>query len=143
MLLQAINPCNDWRRKVAKINQRGRLFDIKIYIKNKSSAGSVLDNTITYIYDANGNLIRTQDTDTNVDTYEYYTNLIYAPPLVTGPLTAESTKKKTLVKTHTLTSNGSLVGSAGYTYTFDDKDRISTETAVLSDGSITTKTYTY
>jgi YD repeat-containing protein len=105
--------------------------------------GAVLSNTTTYTYDAGGNLLKTQDTDGESHSFEYYANLRYAMPVVPGPITSASAQKKNLAKKHTASSNGFSIGSAEYTYTFDSKDRMSTEKAVLSDGSVVVKTYTY
>ena len=114
---------------------------IKLYEYDYSKiTGSDLWNVTNYTYDANGNLLKAEDTDTNIDTYEYYPDLVYISPLIEP---YSHPKKHNLVKKHTLTSNGYIVGSATYTYTFDSNNRISTEKAVTSDGSIILKTYTY
>jgi hypothetical protein len=106
-------------------------------------SGAVLSNTISYSYNNEGDLMISTGTDKNTDTYEYYADLSYAPPITFGAINSNTTKKFHLVKKHVLTSNGSLVGSADFTYTFDSNNRISTENAVASDGSIVLKTYTY
>lgn len=104
-------------------------------------AGSVLSNTITYTYDAGGNQLKAEDTDTNVETFEYYTDKVYFYPLI-GPALIPSVKRN-LLKSHTITSNGSHVGSGSYTYTFDSSDRISTWTETVDDGTVVIKTFTY
>jgi hypothetical protein len=119
-----------------------QLIKLKEYDYSKTT-GSSLYNTTTYTYDANGNLIKTLDTDGEMHTYEYYTDLSYSLPLITGPLNTSATKKMNLVKKLTVSHSGVVDDSAQYTYTFDDKNRISTEKAEISDGSIVTKTYTY
>lgn len=114
---------------------------IKLYEYDYSTiTGSDLWNITTYTYDADGNLVKSEDTDTNIDTYEYYPDMVYVLPVITP---YAQPKKLNLVKKRTLTSNGFLVGSATFTYTFDSKNRISTEKAVISDGSVILKTYTY
>ena len=123
-------------------NANNQLIKLKEYDYSKTS-GSSLYNTTTYTYDASGNLIKTLDTDGEMHTYEYYPDLSYTLPLITGPLNTSATKKMNLVKKLTVSHSGVVEGSAQYTYTFDDKNRISTEKAEISDGSITTKTYTY
>lgn len=123
-------------------NANQQLIRMREYDYSKAT-GSVLYNTTTYTYGTDGNLIKSQDTDGEVNTFEYYPNLVYLPPLVIGPITNASTKKVNLLKTHTVTTNGSFQGSATTTYTFDNKDRISIEKTVLTDGSIVEKTYTY
>jgi hypothetical protein len=100
----------------------------------------ILSNTTTYTYDGNGNVMKTMDTDNNVETFDYYPDLVYTMP-ITSPVIPS--RKTNLVKTHTVTSNGYLVASVTSTYTFDDKNRISTITDTASDGSVGTKTFTY
>ncbi len=118
------------------------LVTLKRYDYSKAT-GAVLFNTTTYNYDSNGNLIRSEDTDGETHTYEYYSNLTYLPPLTAGPINILSGRKFNLVKTHSVSSNGTFLGSATMTYTFDAKDRISTEKATLADGTVVLKTYTY
>jgi len=103
--------------------------------------GSDLYNTITYTYDGNGNQLKAEGTDTNVETYEYYADQVYIHPLI-GPALIPSVKHN-LIKTHTITSNGYPVGTLTFTYTFDSSNRISTEKGVADDGSVIIKTYTY
>jgi len=103
--------------------------------------GSDLFNTITYTYDGNGNQLKAEGTDTNVETYEYYADQVYIHPLI-GPSLIPVVKHN-LIKTQTITSNGSHVGTLTYTYTFDSNNRMSTEKAVADNGSVIIKTYTY
>lgn len=123
-------------------NTSNQLVTMKEYTYSKLK-GAELDNITTNIYNGNGDLIESSDLNTNIDTYEYYLDLSYPMPIVSGPVNAISVKKNHLVKKHTLTSNNYLVGSVDYTYTFDSKNRISTEKATASDGSVIIKTYTY
>lgn len=103
--------------------------------------GPHLTNTINYTYDAAGNMIKSTDTDHNVDTYEYYSDLVYVLPQIMPFFNSQ--KKANLIKTHTLTSNGYLVASTATTYTFDNNNRISTIKEIADDGTISTKTFTY
>lgn len=103
--------------------------------------GPQLTNTTNYTYDAAGNMIKSTDTDHNADTYEYHSDLVYVMPQIMPFF--NSPKKINLVKAHTLTSNGHLVGSATSTYTFDSNNRISTIKETANDGSVGTKTFTY
>ncbi len=105
--------------------------------------GSKLINTTTNTYDGNGDLIESLDLNSNVNTLEYYLDLSYAMPFAPGPVNANSSKKNHLLKRHSLSSNNYLIDTATFTYTFDTKNRISTEKAIVSDGSIVIKTYTY
>jgi len=119
-----------------------RLVRMKEYEYTKAS-GAVLSNTITYSYDAAGDMVKASGTDTNVEIYEYYTDSKYLLPMVPGPITPKSLNKVHLPKRITLRSNGAVFGTADVTYTFDGKDRVTTQKAVADDGSIAVKTYTY
>ncbi len=103
--------------------------------------GSSLWNTTSYTYDGAGNLVKSEDTDDYVYTYEYYTDkLVLLPELM--PF-AGSNQKANLLKKFTLTESGTVTGSATHTYTFDSKDRVSTVKQDYSDGDVVIKTYTY
>lgn len=102
--------------------------------------GPELWNIINYTYDAGGNLVSTLDTYNYAETYEYYPDLVYAMPAITP---FANLRKQRLLKKYTLSINGSPVGSASYTYTFDNKNRLSTQRAEDTDGNIVTKTFTY
>ena len=95
----------------------------------------------TYTYDGAGNLVKTEDIDDFVYTYEYYTDKLYLMPQLL-PYTVPN-QKVNLLKKVTLTESGTVQGSATSTYTFDSKDRISTERIDYSDGDVVIKTYTY
>lgn len=105
--------------------------------------GAVLSNTTTYSYDANGNLVTTADSDGQVYTYEYYPDQVAVMPVITGNLNPNTTKKSNLVKKVSLTSYGNVEGSAVFTYTFDSQNRIISEKAVDTNGSVVVKTFTY
>lgn len=106
----------------------------------KEYDNSVLDNVTSYTYDGDGNVVKTTDTNHQVETFEYYPDLVFAMPIL-NPL--QATKALPLVKANKVTSNGSLVGSSVITYTFDSNNRISTITQTLDDGSVFEKTFTY
>ena len=121
-------------------NSNNHLITLKEYIYSKNN-GSQIDNVTTYTYDSNGNVVKTTDTDKQTETFDYYPDLVYAKPFTDPSL--KSAKATNLVKTHTVTSNGSLVGSVVYTYTFDSNKRISTITQTTDDGSVGIQTFTY
>jgi len=125
-------------------NSNGQLVTLKEYVYSKNY-GSEIDNITSYTYDSNGNVVNTTDTNNQIETFEYYPDLVYTVPLTNPALNQgiNSTKKMNLVKTHTVTSNGSLVGTDTYTYTFDSNNRISTITQTADDGTIATQTFTY
>jgi len=101
--------------------------------------GSSLWNVTTYSYDGAGNMIKAQDGQTTY-TYEYYADKLYVTPQ-TIPVFVPM-EKANLLKKVTI-SDGIDVGTADYTYTFDSKDRISTERSDYSNGDVVIKTYTY
>ncbi len=103
--------------------------------------GPELSNTTTYTYDSNGNLAKTSDSDNNVETFDYYPDLLNVIPLSTPFM--RFTGKANLIKTDTVTLNGSLVSTTSSTYTFDSYNRISTITETSTDGTSVVKTYTY
>lgn len=118
------------------------LFAKSFEYEYSAITGSDLQNTTTYTsYDANGNLLSSEDTDGNADTYEYYPDLVYIHPRISPALIPVI--KRNLIKTHTVTINGSHVGTGTFTYTFDSNNRISTEKTEIDDGSVVIKTYTY
>jgi len=104
--------------------------------------GSDLWNTTTYTYDAAGDLIKSEDTDDYVYTYEYYTDKLVLMPQTT-PFVSGANQKAHLPKKLTLTESGIVTASATYIYTFDTKDRLSTVTQDVSNGDVVIKTYTY
>jgi hypothetical protein len=102
---------------------------------------SHLEATTNHTYDGAGNLIKSEDTDDYVYTYEYYTDKLYLQPQLI-PVTVLQ-QKANLLKKVTLTESGSVTGSGTSTYTFDSKDRISTVKTDYSDGDVVIKTFTY
>ena len=104
---------------------------------------SELNNTINYSYNTDGDLITASGTDLNIESYTYYSNAVYVNPIVFGILNSASYKKMHLPKTYNLTSNGYVIATATYTYTFDAKGRVSTDTQTFTDGSVMNKSYTY
>lgn len=101
---------------------------------------SLLSRITVYTYDNNGNLVKTNDTNNKVETYDYYPDLVYTMPV----LSPKSKPRKTnLVKTYTLTENGNVIGSTTSTYTFDGQNRITSITETANNGTVGTKTFTY
>lgn len=108
----------------------------KIY-EYTAATGSVLSATHYYKYDLNGNLI-SDSTESGVTTYTFYDNLLNSTTLGQSYFI----KNKNLIKTTTLTT-GSGTFTTNHTYTFDNKNRLSTERVEASDGEVLIKTYTY
>lgn len=125
-------------------NSNNQLVTLKEY-DYSTTYGSEISNVTTYTYDSNGNMVKTTDTNNQIETFDYYPDLVYAMPF-TNPVLNQGinpAKKMNLIKTHTVTSDGVLVGSSVSTYTFDSNKRISTITQTLDDGTVATQTFTY
>ena len=112
----------------------------KLYEYDYYGNGPELWNITTYTYDVAGNLVKSEDTDDFVYTYEYYTDKVYTLP-ETIPVTVPK-EKANLVKKVTFT-DGFDTETVNYTYTFDNKDRISTTRYDISNGDVVILTYTY
>lgn len=106
----------------------------------KEYDNSTLDNVTTYTYDGDGNVVKTTDTNHQVETFDYYPDLVYPMPVINA---LQSIKPAHLIKTHKVTSNGYLVGTSVITYTFDSNNRISSMTQTFDDGSVDAQVYTY
>lgn len=125
-------------------NSNKQLVTLKEY-NYSTNSGSEIDNVTSYTYDSNGNVVKTTDTNNQIETFDYYPDLVYAMPF-TNPVLNQGinpAKKMNLIKTHTVTSDGVLVGSSVSTYTFDSNKRISTITQTLDNGTVGTQTFTY
>lgn len=132
---------NDTRDTTSeKYTYNGSSQQTKLYEYDYYNGNPVLSNTTNYTYDSNGNLVKTTDTENQVETFEYYPDLVYSMPVLSPTMTSQKTN---LVKTHTVTSNGYPVDSVTNTYTFDGNNRISTITGSTSSGMVVTKTFTY
>lgn len=115
---------------------------IKLYEYDYSKlTGAVLDNTTVYTYDGKGNQLTAEDSYGEGELYTYYDDKVYAQPLI-GPSVIPNVKRN-LIKTYSTTSGGITQETATLTYTFDDKNRISTEKWVTDGGYVLIKTYTY
>ena len=101
---------------------------------------AILSRTTAYTYDTNGNLVKTNDTNNKVETYDYYPDLVYTMPVLSPK---SNPGKSNLVKTYTLTENGYDIGSTTSTYTFDSQNRINSITETATNGSVGTKTFNY
>lgn len=138
------NDTNDTTTEKYFYNSNNQLITLNEYDYSKNY-GSQISNVTTYTYDSNGNVVKATDTNNQIETFEYYPDLVYIMPF-TNPFlnhALNSSKKTNLLKTHTVTSNGYLVGSATSTYTFDSNNRISTITQTTDDGTIAVQTFTY
>ena len=72
-------------------NSNGQLVTLKEYDYSKSY-GSTINNITSYTYDSNGNVVKTTDTNNQVETFEYYPDLVYAMPFTNPALNRTSTK---------------------------------------------------
>ena len=115
----------------------GRLVQQKDY---EYDFGPKLSNIMTFTYDANGNIIKSQGTNGEVETYTYYVDKVNTTPVVFPALPITG---KNLIKTYTLTSGGSLYASYTATYTFDSDNRMTVIKETYTDGTVVTKTFVY
>ena len=115
----------------------GRVITEKDY---EYDFGPKLSNIMTFTYDANGNIIKNQGTDGEVETYTYYMDKVNNTPVITPPLPFTG---KNLIKTYTLTSGGSIDASYTATYTFDSDNRMTGIKETYTDGTVVTKTFVY
>ncbi len=118
----------------------GRVSMLRQYDYSTIS-GISLEITSHYTYDGAGNLVKAEDSEGYVDTFEYYADKVYLTPQIIPALVPG--EKASLVKKMTLAEDGTLLGTIDYTYTFDSKDRISTTRQETSDGDVVVKMYTY
>ena len=138
------NDTNDSTTEKYLYNSNNQLITLKEYDYSREY-GTEISNVTSYSYDSNGNVVQSTDTNNQIETFEYYPDLVYAMPF-TNPFLNQSlfsAKKTNLLKTHTVTSNGYPVGIATSTYTFDSNSRISTITQTTDDGTVVAQTFTY
>lgn len=138
------NDTNDTTTEKYFYNSNNQLIALNEYDYSKNS-GSEISGVTTYSYDSDGNVVKATDTNNQVETFEYYPDLIYAMPFINPYLNQglKASKKMNLLKTHTVTSNGYLVGSATITYSFDTENRVNSITQTSDDGAIVVQTFTY
>lgn len=98
-----------------------------------------LESVTTTTYDANGNAVKTVESDGTVTTYEYYADKVNnVPDIIPAPY-----KNTNLVKRSTVDYGFNDVTTVDFTYTFDSKQRISTISQVSSDGESGVQQFTY
>ncbi|MEO6329746.1 MAG: hypothetical protein ABIO55_12475 [Ginsengibacter sp.] len=117
-------------------NSLKQLLKRKIY-DYSTVTGALLFDTDYYNYDTNGNVI-SDSNNSGITTYTFYNNLINSAMI--GQFYFY--QNKNLIKTTTYTSGG-VTAIAKHTYTFDSKNRISSERITSDNGDILIKTYTY
>ena len=128
------NDTHDTSTEKYLYNSNKQLMTVKEY--NKTGSGYVLENTHTYLYNANGDVVK--DTDLYaVISYEYST---YVNTFSMGYDFLPNSKH--LVSKTIYTSGGSTV-TLTHTYTFDSSNRIVAERIDSSDGDFQIKSYTY
>jgi hypothetical protein len=100
-----------------------------------------LSSSTNYFYDANGNMIRSESPYNKVETFEYYSDPVMPMPTIFPVL---SPVNKSLKKKYTVTIDNAINDDETYTYTFDDKNRVSTiTTTVALTGTAIIDTFTY
>ncbi|MGI8634451.1 MAG: hypothetical protein ACR2KZ_03510 [Segetibacter sp.] len=114
------------------------MITLKDYTYTKA-LGSVLNGTFSFTYNNNGNLIKVES-GSQMTSYEYYPDLINNLPKNIMFFQED----KNLVKTTTETDSSPGSRITNHTYTFDSKNRISSEKSVFSNTSyVVIQSYTY
>lgn len=106
-----------------------------------TSGRPYLVNSIQYNYDAAGNMINSSEKNGIVETFTYYSDLVYAMPVI-APYFNQLGKTQ-LIKSYQRSHGGNVLENSVTTYTFDSKDRIETVVETTSDGTVLTKSFTY
>lgn len=111
---------------------------VKLTEYNYSSAtGAVPLNITDYEYDNSGNISRETDQTMEIS-YEYYPDLLNN--LMLGQV--YFFRNKNLPKVTTVKESGTTE-TLNHNYTFDSKNRLSTERVEASNGDVVIRTYTY
>lgn len=114
-----------------RYNPSKQLVQLKRYMYNEGS--SQIDEIVNYTYDDKNNLVE-EKSNYSTTTYEYAVdapNTISLFPIYTGNATKLPSK-----------INSSL-GVQVHTYTFDEKQRLTSDKAVFENGDVVLKTFTY
>jgi hypothetical protein len=111
------------------------LVKLKRYIYSES--GPVLDEVSNYSYDQDKNLISETDGFTTI-TYEY--DGVVVTPVELFPVFFSPSFRLPSRETH---SSGGEEVTVDHTYSFDDKQRLISDRAVISTGDEVTKSFTY
>jgi len=135
------NDTKDTTTEKCFYNANNQLIKTNEYVYS-AITGSSLTNSVTYTYDADGNMVQSNGTDGISELYEYYPDPFMVYPLLRAS-DGIATQKHHLIKTHSTTINGYPDESASFTYTFDEHNRISTEKGISDDSTVVIKTYTY
>lgn len=98
----------------------------------------ILESTTTFTYDAKGNMATSAESDGAITTYAYYEDKLNNVPDI-NPTPLHNTN---LLKKKTADFGGGLIVIVDVTYTFDNKQRISTMTQT-GDGITGIKKFTY
>jgi hypothetical protein len=100
-----------------------------------------LSSSTNYFYDANGNMIRSESPYNKIETFEYYSDPVMPMPAI---FPVVSPVNKSLKKKYTVMIDNSINDEETYTYTFDDKKRVSTMTTTVAlTGTVIIDTFTY
>lgn len=130
------NITNDTTLTKYVYNNNKQLVQQREYDYTKQT-GPQLYNTINYTYDANGLMIKEADDDYET-TYRYdqviKNNITIGAPYMPLPIQ---------LPTQSITTGGSDTETVNYTYAFDSRNRLITESSVSSSGAKAIKSYTY
>ena len=116
-------------------NSSRQLVSLKSF-SYTAATGPVLDETHTFLYDANGNQVKDSDGFT-VSSFDYSStvnnNPLQQPYLPVSPNLVQKTTEV----------SGGITTTINHTYTFDSNGRMITEKEVANNGDVVLKTYTY
>ena len=129
------NDTNDTTTMKYIYNSANQLTEIKDY--DYSNGVSTLSDITTYTYDSAGNVI-SENGPNGLITHDYYTDLPYTLNLGIFYVQLPKYFEKTLT-----VDDGGGPETATHTYTFDDKNRLTVDKVVATNGDIITKTYVY
>jgi hypothetical protein len=115
-------------------NSSKQLTTLKEY--DKTSSGYVLSDTHTYLYDANGDVIKDSD---NFFVYSYE----YSAIANTFSMGFDYLPNSKHLVSKTISTSGGITVTYTHTYTIDSSNRLTSERIVSSDGDILIKSYTY
>ncbi len=131
------NDTNDTTTEKYIYNPAGQLIQLKSYIY--SYTGAVPDVTTDYIYDVNGNMIKSTDDQGEIITYTYYPDLVNNFSMGKAFLP----QSKNFIKTSTFENGGSPELTTHF-YTFDGSNRLVKDSSSTPDLDLTAvKSYTY
>jgi hypothetical protein len=129
---------------VGKYMYTGNLLSKEILSWISGGTPSIFQQ-VSYTYDANGNAIKTVQTD-GQNSYQYINEYTYTDKPAQLPVVLPvniQVPAKNLPATQVISIAGSQTKTITFTYVFDASGRLTKETDSEDDGEVTVKTFTY